>query len=92
MIIHLKSVSLLRPAGINSDQRPGRAIASRGASRRNSVSAAASFDPAAGFLLKRSKFVQACIDVIAVLFAFLLLGVTAGSIVVSVALLFFASF
>jgi hypothetical protein len=93
MTIHLESVRLLRPAGISTrDQRPGRAIASRGVTRRDSIPSSAPFDPAESYLLKRSKFTQACIDVIAVLFAFLLVGVTAGSVVLSFVLLFFASF
>jgi len=92
MITHQKSVNLLRPAGVNPDQRPRRAIASRGVTRRDSIPSSAPFDPAESYLLKRSKFTQACIDVIAVLFAFLLVGVTAGSVVLSFVLLFFASF
>jgi hypothetical protein len=79
---------LLRPAGVNSDQRPGRAITAGGV-RRNSIPSLALVDQAAGHSFKRGKFCQAAIDCLCVLAAFALIGVTGLAIAGSVFVLFF---
>lgn len=92
MTIHLKSVNSSRAAELSNETSGSAGRSRRGGIRRDSVSSTASFDPAAGYVFKRSKIGQALIDVLCVLAAFALIGATAGSIVVSLFLLLFASF